>query len=163
MRGGRQGKKGIEQLGHNIDQLVRGKRVISDGAEANLDDYKTIYPVLVLYEESLSLHAVRTYMQGNLTKELSSRGTPTERIGPLVLLTVRDLELLTSIAKSHTVESVFSSYSDHLSKSPNEHLGSFGGFLRSRYMTNDHATTSVTGRAHTKITMEFSRMVAGSA
>src|SRR5207248_1313657 len=102
------GKKGTGQLARNVARLLRGERVTSSGTDAtDLCGDREIIPAIVLFEEALANEAVRRRADAHFRQELPAAGLATEqvqRVRPLMVLDVSDVELLECASGSYSVE-----------------------------------------------------------
>ena len=127
-------KKGVPQLAATLERVLNGQaKVVSRGDIFDLSGCSTLYPILVCLDESFGFHAVRRILQQDLDEELTKRGVPRERVGPLMLWSVRDFEALAIAARTISVEQILREYADHLVSQPKDFTGTFSGFVRFRY------------------------------
>ena len=127
-------KKGVPQLAATLERLiVHQAKVVSQGEVFDLSACTTMYPILVCLDEGFAFHAVRQILQGDLDDELSQRNVPCERVGPLMLWSVRDFEAIAIAARTFSVEQILRDYAAHLLSQPKDFTGTFFGFVRFRY------------------------------
>jgi hypothetical protein len=91
-------KSGTGQLAKSIQRILDGQVVVAENSVADIRACGTIIPAIVVYDESLGNHAVRNHLQARFAQQLSRSGTISDSIGPLLLLTTRDIELLERLA-----------------------------------------------------------------
>lgn len=128
------GRKGVAQLARNFARLLGDEsRIISDGEPFELSGCAKLYPILVCYDESLGFHAVTKHLQERFDQELESQNVRSTRIGRLMLLTVRDVELLATSAQRVSVEYTLQEYERHLALQPKDFTGTFSSFVRSEF------------------------------
>jgi hypothetical protein len=119
-------RKGVGQLARNLKRIIDGEsRITSSGDTFELATCRRLYPILVCYDESLGFHAVRTVLQRRFDEVLTASGICSPRIGPLMVLSMRDFEDLCTAAQSVSVEAVLDEYAHHLANQSNDHTGSF--------------------------------------
>lgn len=155
-RGSGKGHKGVVQLARNIARILSDKgAVVCQGNVFDLSDCKQIFPVLVCLDETLGIHAVQKWLQPQFEKELAQTDALPERVGPLMVLTVRDVESLTTAGKSVSIEHVIVEYAKHLTTQPKDYTGSFSRFLQHTFGTSIRWDESVTYRKHTELLQEL--------
>jgi hypothetical protein len=82
-------------------------------------------------------------VDGLFQSVVKKRSLPKDRIGPVVILTTRDVESLQVFSTACDVGTIFADYCDHVVRSPGDMLGSFHGFLQKKY-ANARPTGSFT-------------------
>lgn len=127
------GKKGVGQLVDNLERLLRGDKIHTDGNRIDIPADTVIIPTLVVYDDCLGIHAIRNHLDGILQSAVEERGLIKNRIGPLVVLTTRDVEGLQEFSTRRDVSAIISDYCEHLAKFPGDMAGSFHGFLLQGY------------------------------
>lgn len=127
------GKKGVGQLVENIERILKGEKLRVAAEELDIPATSTIIPVLVVYDDSLGLHAVRNHVEAKLLAEVRNRKLPEDRIGPLCILTMRDVESIQDYSSGVSVEAIFKDYCEYLVKGREDTTGSFHGFIISKY------------------------------
>jgi hypothetical protein len=89
------GNKGVVQLAKNLARILRGERIAAgNGAGLDLSGCKHLFPVIVAYEEAIALEAVRQEADTKLRAALAKERVPTDRVGPLLLLSIGEVEML---------------------------------------------------------------------
>lgn len=146
--GEKSGPKGIGQLAKNLRRLISDEsKVRSSNDEFDLGRCAKVFPAIVCFEETLGFHAVRRYLQERLNSELGELAS-SPRIGPLFLLSAKDVEDLSTAGKSISVEELFLEYARYLTNEPNDFLGSFSNYLTHRFGTKIKWHESLTFRQH---------------
>lgn len=132
------GRKGVHQLAANLRRLLSGESVVSGaGASLTLSDCRTILPAIVVYDESLGLEAVRQRADVKLRAALEKLSVDPDRIGPLLVLTIEDMEILDALAKRQTAKDVLTTYAQYVREHLTDRLGSFRSFVaNSGYQKN---------------------------
>ena len=127
------GKKGVGQLVDNIERILKGKKLRVDDEELDIPATSKIVPVLVVYDDALGLHAIRNHVEQKFLTEVRNRSLPEDRIGPVCILTIRDVESLQDYSSGVSVETVFKDYFKYLVKGREDTTGSFHGFIITKY------------------------------
>jgi hypothetical protein len=103
--------KGVAQLAKNLARILRGERLVSGPGESlDLSGCKHIIPTVIAYEELVALEAVRQQADAKLRAALQRQGADPNRIGPLLLLSIDDLEVLEDLARQHRACDVVHDY-----------------------------------------------------
>jgi hypothetical protein len=138
------GKKGVFQLASNIRRLLSGEAVFSGRSEFRLSDTAAITPALVTYEDAIGLGAVRKRADRKLRDTLSTAGADLARIGPLLILTIHDIEVLEAFAHKNRWVDVLRGYAAYVQEHPGDPLATFGIFLsKSSFHSEDPGTSFV--------------------
>jgi hypothetical protein len=87
-----------------------------------------MYPALVLYDEALGNHAIREYLSSKLTAELEKTNTSRERIGRLLIFTIRELELFEELAQTMGAENLMRDYVAYVENNPSSPYSAFNAF-----------------------------------
>ena len=152
----RKGRKGVGQLARNIARILGDEtKVVCQGHILDLVACRRIYPVLVCLEEALGTHAVQKMLQPLFDAEYARAGGCIDRVGPLMVLTVRDLEALAIAGQFVSIEKVFNDYAQHLLSQPKDHTGSFQSVLRHKYGATVKWEESLTFREHREMLEEL--------
>jgi hypothetical protein len=135
-KGSKTEKKGVGQLADSLSRVLRGERMKSADVNApigpDLSQCKLL-PTLVTYDESLGLHAIQHRAQRALKKALEASGVSTDRIGPVLVLTIEDIETIQDLQSSVSIEAILLDYADYLEENPYDNVGSFQGFVYAKY------------------------------
>jgi hypothetical protein len=124
------GRKGVYQLAKVITKLLAGEGAVSGSPKPfQLQDSQKVYPVLVTYEESVGLEAVRQQAEAKFVEALRREGADAERVGRLLILTVEEVEILEALAVRHSPEAVIRDYVAHVVAHPKDPAGSFRTFI----------------------------------
>src|SRR5262249_41114904 len=92
------GKKGAFQLARSIRRMLAGESVVSGQSQFRPSAKTTMIPVLVTYEDAVGLGAIRRRVDGKLRDTLKSEGVDPTAVGPLLILTIQDIESLEALA-----------------------------------------------------------------
>jgi len=143
-------RKGTGQLAQSLKRIIEGARIVSGDAgqseEIDLGS-RQLLPTIVLYEEGLDVHAVRNYAEERFTESLGTAGVDRAEFGPLLVLSLRDIETLESLTSKASVDDVFSGYARLLGTNPEDRLGSFHDYLYREYGHLKTETPSFVQRA----------------
>ncbi len=152
----RRGRTGVPQLAANVGRLLGAEpRVVSGGDTFDLAGCTKLYPVLVLFDEGLGVHAVRRFLQDRFDEAMAKSNVSSDRVGPLMLLTVRDVETLAIAGHSLSVEKVLDEYGRHLLSQPGDYTGSFHSFLRFTFGETLQPEKSLTYQEHVQALEEL--------
>jgi hypothetical protein len=111
--------------------------------------YKLLIPVIVTYEEALGLEAVRQIAEREFVKALQEKNVNTERIGPLLVLTIGEVEVLESLTRKYGCVQLLKEYAAHVRQKPTYRVGGFSKFLQERgYVMDAQAGPSLAQRNH---------------
>jgi len=127
------GNKGVAQLASCLARLLKGEQIVARGSGKGLDlsTCPHIFPAIVTYEPSIALEAVRQRADAKLRNSLKKDGVEQDRVGPLLLFCVDDIEAMQSLALKHDPRQVIHEYVGYLRNRP-DRTGSFRSYL------NDH-------------------------
>lgn len=140
------GKKGVGQLIDNIGRVLKGEQLRVDSEVLEISPTSKIIPVLVVYDDSLGLHAIRNHIESKFLEKARSRQIPLDRVGPLCLLTTRDIESIQNYSSGVSVSTIFNEYCDYLIKGRDDTTGSFHGFASQKYRKRPTRQSFVQGR-----------------
>lgn len=128
---GRKGKKkGVYQLAEVIRRLLAGEKVVAGSPKTlNLQDCPRIHPVLVTYEEALGLESVRQQAEVKFTSALQIDDRRRKQVGPLLILTIEEVEILEGLALRHPPEDIIRDYAAYVTANPKDRASSFRSFI----------------------------------
>jgi hypothetical protein len=153
-------KKGVAQLADNITRMLAGEKIVAgQGKPLLLTSYKAIIPVIVNYESSINFEAVRRYAEKKFLDCLPA-SVDREKIGPLLLLSVGDVELLEAVSSQHGMIKMLLDFASQVNGNQKDHSYSFNSFLHAgRYIQSsqyDHSLLyKLQQRAVTEATEEL--------
>ena len=126
---GTRNKKGVRQLAANLKKILAGDKIVA-GSPQKLDLSKcsTIIPMLVTYEDAVALEAVRQHAELRFTESLQKQGVESSQIGPLLIFSVHDVELLETLATKRPAKELVASYAKHVRDNPKDRIGNFRTF-----------------------------------
>ena len=131
---GSKSKKGIVQLASNLKRLLAGENVVAQRSQAlDLSGCKTIYPMIVVYEDVVAIEAVRQRAEQKFHEALKKRDVDSAKVGPLLICSLADLELLEVLAKKIETKRLLADYADYLQRNPKARLSTFHSFARKKY------------------------------
>jgi len=155
------GKKGVGQLIENIDRILKGEKLRVAAEELDIPATSKIVPALVVYDDSLGLHAIRNHVEEKFLAEVRKRALPEDRIGPVCVLTTRDIESIQEYSSVLSVEEIFKKYFDHLVEYRDDHMGSFHGFVTAKYGDKRPRGSFVQGKVQSLIDYIVEQMAGG--
>lgn len=124
------GNKGVMQLAKNLARLLKGERVVSGPSDGlDLSGCPHIFPAVVAYEESVAMEAVRQQADAKLRAALKKLGADPDRVAPLLVLCVDDVEVLESLARKYNPRQVIHDYVDYTRRNPKDRAGSFRSYV----------------------------------
>jgi len=103
--------KGVGQLANSIRMLIDG--IPTNADEIRLENCSKIYPVLISYDSAVISPAIPEYLEQQFLEQLTSKkgDLPARpKIMPLTVLSINDVEVLTSLRNRHELSSVLSTY-----------------------------------------------------
>lgn len=144
------GKKGIGQLVDNIERILNGEHLRVATEVLDISQKSKIIPALVVYDDSLTLHAVRNHVEGKFLAEVHARKLTEQRIGPLCVLSIRDIESIQGLSSGVSVETIFREYCDYLVSGGSQDVtGSFHGFVHQRFQGRQTQQSFVQSKTET--------------
>jgi hypothetical protein len=156
-------RKGVLQLATNIGRILAGEsRLSCEGDSFDVSACSRFFPILVCLDEALGVHAVQKWLQPHFAAALAKLGGDTSRVGPLMVLTIRDVEQLAIAGQSVSVERVLTEYAQHLTSQPKDFTGSFSRFLRDRFGASIDWKSSPTFAAYSRAVEELMGLLKGS-
>jgi len=132
-RTGNKTKKGIGQLVDNIERIINGEKVRVADSVLDISETCKIVPALIVNDDSLTLHAIRNHVEEKLLTEVRKRKLPEQRIGPLCLFSLRDVESIQDYSSGVSVETIFRDYCAYLAEGRKDVTGSFHGFIIQKF------------------------------
>jgi hypothetical protein len=149
-------RKGVKQLAHSIKRLIDGDK--PTGGDLDISNCKRIYPVLVVYDTSVSGKFLSDFLDDILKRELGILPNLLPKVMPLSVLSVVDLEAFTAIGRKRELtqllasyrerSSPFISFKDHSFKENERHIN-----------VNETYSSQNFNLLHTDISKDFSREV----
>lgn len=133
---GKGSKKGIGQLADSLGRIIDGETVRpSDRASGEGPDLAgcTLLPMIVTYDQSLGMHPIQRRAQRKLAEILSAKGTRIDQLGPVLLLTVDDIELLQELQTEASIEEILLDYAKFLDRNPRDRIRCFRDFAYNRF------------------------------
>jgi hypothetical protein len=114
--------------------LLAGEPVTAGlGKALDLSSCPQILPTLVTYEEAVGFESVRQYAHQKFFEALDVPDTELARIGPLLILTVEEIEILEGLAKQgYLADEILREYIAYVQENPRNYSGSFRRFTSKR-------------------------------
>jgi hypothetical protein len=138
------GKKGAFQLVSSIRRMLKGESVVSGQCEFCPTDKTTIIPVLVAYEDAIGLGAIRQWVDEKMRGALNKEGVDLAKIGPLLILTIHDIEVLEALAHKNQWVDMIRGYAKYVQDHPDDPMATFGVFLSTNaFQSEDPGTSSI--------------------
>jgi hypothetical protein len=144
------GKKGAFQLASSIRRMLAGESVVSGKTEFCQADKITLIPVLVAYEEAIGLGSVRRWADEKLRDALKKEGDDAAKVGPLLILTIHDIELLEALSHKNQWADLIRGYAKYVQDHPEDPIATFGVFLSKTNFLSEESRTSFLAKAFTK-------------
>jgi hypothetical protein len=139
-KSGEKGRKGLDQLASGIARVYQGEAITGMESPATLSNCK-FFSVLVTYEEAMGFHAVQRRAQRRMTQLLARHGVPAGKVGPVVLLTIGDLEVIQDLQAKISVEQLLLEYSNRVLESQANPVGSFHSYVYEHFRSIDRSST----------------------
>jgi len=144
------GKKGVKQLAATLTRFLLGECICSGDRHAlDVGECAHIFPVLVTYEEAVGVEAVRQIAEAKFRAELKGHELDTSKVGPLLVLSIDDVEAMESLAPVCIPRDILHEYADYIQQNPKDRAGSFRSFVYNRGYGKDlRVSESLTGRLY---------------
>lgn len=117
--------KGVGQLAASLNRIFRGETVHCGRHTIDVSSCECVIPVVVWYEESGGNHATRLYLEEIFNSLLNVPEDVRHRIGPLLLLTTHDVEVLERFANIQPAEELLRDYATFVRNNPRDPHGTF--------------------------------------
>jgi len=141
-KNGSGGKKGAFQLASSIRRILAGESVVSGKSEFCPTDKTTIIPVLVAYEGAIGLGSIRRWADGKIRDALKKEGVDPARVGPLLILTIHDIEVLEALAQKNQWVDMIRGFAKYVQDHPDDPMATFGVFLsKNNFQSEDPGTS----------------------
>jgi hypothetical protein len=141
------GKKGAFQLASSIRRILAGESVVSGKTEFQNANTETIIPVIVTYEDAIGLGSVRRWADGKLRDALTKAGVDPAKVGPLLILTTHDIELLEALSHKNQWSDMIRGYAKYVQDHPDDPIATFGVFLSKNTFQAEEPGTSLLAKA----------------
>ncbi|ODA34760.1 hypothetical protein [Planctopirus hydrillae] len=133
-------RKGVRQLCTVIKRMLSGELVRAENQQpTDLSRCSMYFPVVVVAEEALAMNCSRDLIQERFNEFLRTAQCDTTRIGPVMIFSITDFEILQAVACRKPVRRLFEGFGaylkDHGTGNPS------GGF--SEYVYNTSCDTSL--------------------
>jgi hypothetical protein len=142
------GKKGAFQLASNIRRMLTGESVVSGQSEFCPTDKTTIIPILVTYEDAIGLGSVRRWVDGKMHDALKKERFDPARVGPLLILTIHDIEVLEALTHKNQWVEIIRGYAKYVQDHPDDPIATFGIFLSENHFQSEDPGTSFLAKAN---------------
>jgi hypothetical protein len=143
------GKKGAFQLTSSIRRMLTKESVVSGKSEFLPADKTTIIPVLVAYEGAIGLGSVRRWADGKMRDALKKEAVDAAKIGPLLILTIHDIEVLEALSHKNQWADMIRGYAKYVQDHPDDPIATFGVFLSKNNFQSEEPGTSFLAKAFT--------------
>jgi hypothetical protein len=138
------GKKGAFQLANSIKRMLTGESVVSSQREFCPTDKTAILPVLVAYEDAIGLGSIRRGVDGKMRDALKKERVDPARVGPLLILTINDIEVLEAFTHKNQWVDMIRGYAKYVQDHPDDPMATFGIFLsKNNFQPEDPGTSFV--------------------
>jgi hypothetical protein len=148
------GKKGALQLANNIRRMLKGESVVSGRTPFCPTDKTTIIPVLVAFEDVMGLGAIRRWVDDKLRDSLTKEGVDSSRVGPLLILTINDVEVLEALTHKNQWVDVIRGYAKYIQDHPDDPIATFPVYLSTCNFKQEDPGTSFVAKGVAKA-LEF--------
>lgn len=132
-RSHRRARKGIGQLAYSLARILSGDEFHCKGEQIDVTCVKTFYPAIVVYDECISNHAVRLYLQKRMIEWFESQGVDHSRVGHVLLFSIRDIEYFETLAHRYGAEQLIKEYGTHVEQNPRDPSSMFHIFAGDKY------------------------------
>lgn len=138
------GKKGAFQLASSIRRMLAGEAMVSGRTQFCPTAKTVIIPVLVTYEDAVGLGAVRRWVDAKMRDALTTEGVDPTTVGPLLILTIHDIESLEALAHRNQWVEVVRGFAKYVQDHPGDPIATFAVFLsKSNFQAEDPGTSFV--------------------
>jgi hypothetical protein len=131
-RQGRREKKGTAQLADNVARMLKGHPVRAGKSVTDVSKCRKVIPALIVYEEGVSLGAIRRFGDRQFRGFLATKGVDTDRVGPLLILSIHDMELLEKASRVESWAAIFEGYAGWVASHPDDPVGNFHTYIARR-------------------------------
>jgi hypothetical protein len=145
------GKKGAGQLADSLRRVLSGEIMVSESTRIDLSQCRQILAAIVVYDEGLGLHAIRNLVEERFRESLRDKGVSDGRIGPLLILTIRDIEVLEDVRQVASVERLLLDYAEFVRRNPRERTGSLNSFVYNRFPKKEANGNSLTEKTFQRV------------
>jgi hypothetical protein len=109
----------------------------------------TISPVIVTYEDAIGLGSVRRWAERKMRDALKTEGVDAAKVGPLLILTTHDIEMLEALSHKNQWADMIRGYSKYVQNHPDDPIATFGVFLSKNNHQSEEPGTSFLAKAFT--------------
>ena len=126
-------KKGVGQLADTLERILKNERICAGEAELpDLSNHKLL-PTIIVYDHLLGMHTLQRRADRMLRELLDRKEIQNDRIGPVIILTIDDIELLETLQSQASIEQILNAYADFLTLNSKDRTGSFRDFAFNHY------------------------------
>jgi hypothetical protein len=143
------GKKGAFQLASSIRRMLTEESVVSGKTEFCQANKTTIIPVLIAYEDAIGLGSVRRWADRKMRDALKKEGVDAAKVGPLLILTIHDIEVLEALSHKNQWADLIRGYAKYVQDHPDDPIATFGVFLSKNNFHSEEPGTSFLPKAFT--------------
>lgn len=141
------GKKGALQLARSIRRMLTGESVVSGNTEFCPANKTTVIPVLVAYEDAIGLGSVHRWADGKMRDALKKEDVDAAKVGPLLILTIHDIEVLEALSHKNQWADLIRGYAKYVQDHPDDPIATFGVFLSKNNFHSEEPGTSFLAKA----------------
>ena len=144
------GPKGVYQLAKSLARMLKGETIHSGGANFTLTSTMKVIPALVVYEDAVSLGAVRQWANARLCSALEEHGVDPDRISQLLILSIHDLERLEALTHKTSWAKMIGEYADYASTHRDDPIANFDVFAFMHALPSEDPGTSLLAKLFDK-------------
>jgi hypothetical protein len=147
------GRKGAFQLASSIRRILTGESVVAGKTGFQPHNTVTIIPVLVTYEDAIGFGSVRRWADRKMRDALKTEGVDAAKVGPLLILTTHDIEMLEALSHKNQWADLMRGYAKYVQDHPDDPIATFGVFLSKNNFQSEEPGTSFLAKAFSNALM----------
>lgn len=157
--------KGVGQLAANLARILRGERLtIGPNSDLDLSACRHLIPMLVAYEELVTFNAIRHDFDKDLREALQKEQVDPNRVGPLLIFGVDDLEMLEFVSCRCDVRRAILDFAEYVVAHPEDRLAKFERFAADQGLVDQTGSTKSwvldqSNKVYSEVWSEFKRRV----
>jgi hypothetical protein len=159
------GKKGAFQLAKSIRRLLALEAfVVGKSKPFTVTNGIQIIPVVVVYEEAVGLGAIRRWADTRMREALMKENVDLARVGPLLVLTIHDIELLEALAIKQGWSDIIDGYVKYVLDHSTDPMATFSIFVsKQSYRSEDPGSSFIAKRFASAVAFAESKVTPTTA
>jgi hypothetical protein len=144
------GKKGAFQLASSIRRMLAQEPAVSGKTQFRPTGKTTIIPVLVTYEDAMNIGAIRKGVDEKMRDTLTKDKVDSSRVGPLLILTIYDVEVLEALTHKNQWVEIIGGYAKYVQEHMDDPIATLGVYLSKCSFKSEDPGTSCLARGFAK-------------